>query len=145
MRAGKTATLSKHSRSLVWVMLVCALLALAGCRESLQPTPTPDPASARLSIQLDPDPPVVGMGTLIVTLTDAAGTGIAGASVSARGDMTHAGMMPVFGVGADAGGGVYRIPFDWNMGGDWIITVTAALPDGTAATGEYRYSVASDE
>ncbi|MDZ4764688.1 MAG: FixH family protein [Chloroflexota bacterium] len=117
------------------------IFTLAGCRESLQATPTPDSASARLDLRAEPDPPTSGDGTLMVTVTDAAGQPIDGASVSARGDMTHAGMSPTFGLAAGSTNGVYRIPFAWKMGGDWIVTVTAVLPDGTTLTGEYSFTV----
>jgi hypothetical protein len=125
------------------ILALLFLLTLAGCRESAQPTPTPDAASARIALRIDPDPPTVGEAALIITLTDAADQPIDGASVSVRGDMDHAGMQPVFGDAADSRDGVYRVPFVWTMGGGWIVTVSAALPDGTTVSQEFDLSVQS--
>ena len=118
------------------IVLVAAalMLLMAGCRESAQPTPTQVPVSGGSSsllvdVQSDPTPPVVGAATLIVTISDG-GAPATGLTVSARGDMTHAGMAPVLGEGTEVEPGVYHVPWDWNMGGDWFVTVTVRTADG---------------
>ena len=75
---------------------------------------------------IDPDKLVVGK----VTLTDGAGKPVDGATVSVKGDMSHAGMQPVFGDTKSSTNGVYRIPFEWTMGGDWFVLITGKLADG---------------
>lgn len=82
--------------------------------------------------------------TLTATLRDASGTPIEGADVTLRGDMTHAGMEPVIVPMQSVGGGQYRTDqFAFNMAGDWILTVEAALPDGAKA--EESFPVANVE
>ena len=125
------------------VLLLLLLIAAAGCRESAQATPTP---SENVQIDLQVDDLNVGETSLLITLTDAQGNPIEDAQVAVRGDMDHAGMMPVIrepeDVTTDAPG-QYRVPFEWTMGGGWIVTVTATLPDDTVVTKDFDLSVES--
>ncbi|MBK8024939.1 MAG: FixH family protein [Chloroflexi bacterium] len=82
-----------------------------------------------VAIKVEPDPPAVGEANLRITLTGAGGAPIDGANVRARGDMDHAGMTPVLGETTQSQNGVYEVPFNWSMGGGWIVEVTATLPD----------------
>lgn len=82
-----------------------------------------------VAIQVEPDPPAVGEANLRITLTGTGGAPIDGANVRARGDMDHASMTPVLGETAQSQNGVYEVPFNWSMGGGWIVEVTATLPD----------------
>lgn len=110
-------------------LLLVLVLLLAACRQSAQPTPTPATA-VEIDLAVEPTPITVGESTLVVTLSAADGTPIDGAQLSVRGDMNHAGMVPVLGETSASENGVYRVPFEFTMSGDWIITVTAALPAG---------------
>lgn len=74
---------------------------------------------------------VVGPVGAEVTLKDREGRPLDGADVSIRGDMTHAGMKPVLVGTTPMGQGRYATNgFQFTMGGDWIVTVEAKLPDG---------------
>ncbi len=112
------------------LLTLLLLLTLVGCREPAPPTPTPAPDAPRLRLAVDPDPAAVGDAALLITLTTFDGQPIDGAQITVRGDMNHAGMQPVLSGGAESENGVYRVPFRWTMGGDWIVTITAVLPDG---------------
>jgi hypothetical protein len=85
----------------------------------------------------------VGQTTLQVTVTDAAGTPINDATVSVKGDMSHAGMVPVLAEATNGENGVYEMPFEWTMGGDWVVTVEATLPDGRSATQQFNFTIDS--
>lgn len=62
-------------------------------------------------------------------------------TLSIEGNMTHAGMGTVTGSAAPLGGGRYRIKnFDFNMSGDWILTVSAT-ENGKTLTGEVKLGV----
>ncbi|MBI5667468.1 MAG: FixH family protein [Chloroflexi bacterium] len=120
-------------------IIILLLLLLAGCRAQ-NPTPT---AETRLDIeiQVEPVPPAVGEATLLVTVTDAAGQPVNDAKISARGDMSHAGMAPVLAETTGGTDGLYRLPFQWTMGGDWLVEITAARPDGTTTTRQFDLTV----
>jgi major membrane immunogen (membrane-anchored lipoprotein) len=116
----------------VGVMLLALLLAACGPQNE----PTPTPPDLDLSVQVEPDPPAVGEATLIITIKDASGSPIDGATLQVHGDMDHEGMMPVDREVSESAGGEYRVPFEWTMGGGWIVTVTAQLPDSGGTVSE---------
>ncbi|HOU41364.1 MAG TPA: FixH family protein [Promineifilum sp.] len=96
----------------------------------------------QLTLSPDPDTLVVGPLRLDVTLRDASGAPIDGATdVSLRGDMSHAGMEPVLATAAGQGNGIYRADFTWTMAGDWIVTVEATLPDGRLKVTQFEYAI----
>lgn len=117
------------------------LLPLSGCaRQSQQPSP----ADVEMTLAVTPDPAVVGPATLSITLTDAAGEPVEDAQLNIRGDMSHAGMEPVLAEVEGGVGGVYEVPFNWTMGGDWFVVVEATLADGRTLSRRFDVGVAGD-
>ena len=55
--------------------------------------------------------------------------------------MNHAGMRPVLGDATTDADGKATIPFQWMMGGDWIVTVSVTLPDDSEVSQEFNVSV----
>jgi hypothetical protein len=55
---------------------------------------------------------------------------VSGAQVSLEGDMTHAGMAPVFADAHEVAPGQYRGNLTLNMPGDWVLLLHIRLPDG---------------
>lgn len=115
------------------------LLILAVLISACRPSTNPDDFAKDIAIEVrvEPDPPAVGEATLVIAVTDADGQPVENARVYVRGDMDHAGMKPVI---AEKQGndpdGLYRVPFNWTMGGGWILDIRAELPEqrGTAQT-----------
>ena len=105
-------------------MLVLALAA-AGCHR-----PAADVPGARVDVQVEPQPSRVGPAAVTVALGGPGGAPLTGASVRLEGNMSHAGMVPVFADATEVAPGRYRGPFEFTMSGDWLITVAARLPDG---------------
>ena len=125
----------RSKRRLAALVLAWILLAvLAGCRESAQPTPTVLPAdsaaqSASVDVRVNPSPSVVGEAALVVTVTDGASP-VTGLTINASGDMNHAGMSRVLGTGVEGDPGVYTLPWEWTMGGEWFVAVHVIWPGG---------------
>jgi YtkA-like len=125
----------KHQLSRI-VAVILVLLVAAGCRQSQQPT------SSDLQLTLDSSTPFQsGKTTLIVTLSDAQGSPLDNAKIEVTGDMTHAGMVPSLGTVETSTQGRYSIPFEWTMGGDWIVTIKATLPDGRTTSKRFEVTV----
>lgn len=99
-------------------------------------------ANLNIELAVEPDPPTAGDATLIITVKDAEGKPIEGATVAVHGDMDHEGMTPVDGESTSGQNGIYHIPFEWTMGGGWILDVTVTLPDNAGvATKRFELNV----
>jgi hypothetical protein len=118
---------------------VLIVLLLAACAQ--QSTPTAAPPNLILSVRTEPEQLAVGETTLIVSLTDASGSPVDGAKLQIQGDMDHEGMMSVDREASESVNGEYRVPFEWTMGGGWIVNVTAQLPDGSAISQTFDFFV----
>ena len=113
------------------------LLTACGGRNSQQA----NDADIRLIMAIEST--TVGPTSLIVTVTDAAGVPINDAAISVKGDMSHAGMVPVLADVTGGDDGVYEMPFEWTLGGDWVVTVEATLPDGRSTTQQFNFAIDS--
>ena len=120
----------RRARRVVSCLIGVGLVALlAGCGRIQQRGPSaPDGFSVTLATE--PAPPVVGDGFVIITMADSAGEPVDGARLSLEGNMSHAGMAPVFAQASDGQQGVYRVPFQWTMAGDWFLDLRATLAGG---------------
>ncbi len=89
-------------------------------------------------------PPAVGQDTLNIRLFTADDQPINDAALSIKADMTHAGMIPVLAETSGGDNGLYQAPVEWTMGGDWVVTIQAALPDGTVAEKSFALTISGD-
>jgi YtkA-like len=107
--------------------LACAAaLIAAGCRG-----PAGVAQGVLVEHEISPRPPRVGPAVFNLRMKEAASSKpLGGARVRLEGNMTHAGMTPVFAEAKEAEPGSYRATLQFTMGGDWVVTVHAALPDG---------------
>ena len=101
------------------------LLGLAGCTRGSRGLP-----DVGVELAVEPQPPQIGPAVVLVTLTGSGGEPLSGAQVELEGNMTHAGMVPVFADAAEVEPGRYRGELEFTMGGDWFILVRATLADG---------------
>jgi hypothetical protein len=129
----------RQRRYALYVISCClTMLFVAAC--SAQPTAQSGQEAMQITLLAAED------DALTVQLADAAGEPITDATVSLEGNMNHAGMVPVFadGVTDEADGaadGVYQVPFQFTMMGDWIITVKVARADGSQTTDDVEQTV----
>lgn len=118
------------------LVLIVLTQALAACGPPA--TPTNDLV---LTLHVEPATLQVGQANLVVTVTDKDGKPVDDARVEVEGNMTHPGMAPVTAQVEGGTNGTYRLPFTWSMGGDWVISVTARLPDGRQSQADFPFSV----
>lgn len=114
-------------RMLTFIAWIGAMvLMLSACGQ--QPPPTVE-TEFDLTVRTEQERLTVGETTLIINLKDASGSPIDGATLQVHGDMDHAGMTPVDREVSISTNGEYRVPFEWTMGGGWIVSVTVQLPN----------------
>jgi hypothetical protein len=94
-----------------------------------------------ITLQVGTEPLSVGETTLLIALTDSSGSRVVGAKLQVHGDMDHAGMTAVNREVNESTNGIYRVPFEWTMGGGWIVIVTAQLPDGSEISKTFEFFV----
>ena len=127
-------------------MLLVAGVALVSCRQSASTTGAPSSAAAATIELVAPlcSPPV-GTGEVLVRLSDAAGAPIDDARLLLRGDMTHAGMIPMLAAADGGADGLYQVPVEWSMAGEWVLTVEAVLADDSRAVQEFDLAVGAED
>jgi YtkA-like protein len=122
---GRENFLTRGRLLLAAVACAGALLGVA-CRLT---EPTPD---VLVEHEISPSPPRVGATIVNLKLTDfAASKPLSGARVRLEGNMTHAGMPPVFADAKELEPGRYRATLELTMGGDWVILIHIVRPDGS--------------
>jgi len=145
----------------IGILSIVLILALTGCRQSVDGTPVSPTTngvtittatlvpSYRVSLTTSPAALTVGESIIVFNITDPSGAPVPTQQVQlmrAQGDMTHAGMVPVIeearaGSFATDQAGRFDMPFNFNMAGDWNVSVTVTLTDGTLITGTLTTSV----
>ena len=118
----------------LFLSLAICLLAACGGRNSAQTE------SGNYDILIEAGSTDVGKTDLMITLQDNAGNPVNDATVSIKGDMSHAGMQPVLGESSSATNGVYTIPYEWTMAGDWFVTIDVNFADGTSTFERFEFN-----
>ncbi len=120
------------------VLLITGLVLLGGCGRSQSAAPqTQD--NYQVTFATEPAQPLIGDGTVIVTVKDKAGQPVDGARLAIEANMNHAGMVPVNAEASGGQAGVYRVPLKWTMGGAWYVDVKITTAGGQ--TIERRFPV----
>ena len=103
--------------------LLCLLVA-SGCKS--QPAP-----EVFVAHQVLPQLPRVGQVEIRLRVTDASRKPLTGAEIKLEGNMSHAGMSPVFADTKEVAPGDYRANMNLSMAGDWVVLVHLTLRDGS--------------
>jgi hypothetical protein len=114
-----------RSKVLSLSFILITLVSACARRQTVDQAP-----ELNLDLAVIPSPPSTGPTLLQIQITDPDGEPPGNFNLSIRGDMSHAGMEPVIVEDARGEAGIYAIPFEWTMAGDWFVTITATLPDG---------------
>ena len=115
-------------------LFLILLLALTACAPK---------SSSKLDVtlELSPSTPRIGKTDIVLKLERDQKI-LEGWNVSVEGNMTHAGMGTVDGTVTELGAGKYQVNnFDFNMSGDWVLTVTAKK-DSETLTNDVKLEVA---
>ena len=80
--------------------------------------------------EVSPQPPRVGPLTITLRVADASGKPATGVRIKLEGNMSHAGMIPVFAGASETEPGRYSSTLELSMAGDWYFLVHMTLPDG---------------
>lgn len=96
-----------------------------GCRRESAAT-----SNLTFSYEVSPLPARVGDVTITIRIKDGLNEPVAGARIKLEGNMSHAGMAPVFAEAKEIGPGQYRTRMNLSMAGDWQVLVRLTLPDG---------------
>ncbi len=119
-------------------VLLIIMVVVAGCRQQQL-------NSTDVQLELTASELRVGETSLVVRVTDRDGKAIsAPGSLSVRGDMDHAGMVPVLAKAESAVDGVFSLPFEWTMGGAWIVEARLTLPNGDVAFESFQFEILSE-
>ena len=122
------------------LLIVILLVLVSACRQQ----ETASSEDIRISLIVQPSPINVGEATLGIAVTTESLDPVAVNNLTVRGDMDHAGMVPVIVENLQSANGQFEVPFEWTMGGDWIVEVTAELAGGGTATQTFDITVGTD-
>jgi hypothetical protein len=128
-------------RPLLLALIILSVLLTAGCSRVSQETET---TGVQVELVEPLFPAAVGKETLNIRVFAADNQPIDNAKINVRGDMTHAGMVPILAETENGDKGLYQVPIEWAMGGDWILTVQVTLPDGTVVEKTFPRTIAND-
>lgn len=105
------------------VLLAGVLTACGGSAEPAAPADSGSTGEVNIVVETNPTPAAMGDMELILTITDAQGNPIEGATVDVAVDHTDMSGMGMSGVATDQGSGKYSINANFNMSGSWQLTV----------------------
>lgn len=128
----------KFYAELLVIMLIGLLLGACG---RIQRDQSLNGTEITVEMTVDPPAPSVGPARLVFVVTDAQGQPVDDAQIEVEGNMTHAGMVPVFAQSKAGDDGRYVVPFDWTMGGDWFVVVDITLADGERLSRQFPVTV----
>jgi hypothetical protein len=118
----------------IWKMIPSSLLAVAALFLTLVVTacnkPTESSPVVSIEHEITPQPVHVGLATLNLRLADAGRRPLTGATITLEGNMSHAGMSPIFAQARETEPGRYQAILDLTMAGDWSILTHITLAGG---------------
>ena len=114
---------TKGTNEVCLLCLLCLFVAISCRNQSSQ--------EIFIAPEVSPQPPRVGQVEIRLRIADASRKPLTGARIRLEGNMSHAGMSPVFVDTIEVAPGEYRANMDLSMAGDWIILVHLTLRDRT--------------
>jgi len=111
-------------RKVIFILVLgLSSVLLAACGGAAAPTDTSSAKPVNIVVSTNPNPATAGDLEIILTITDAHGNAIEGATVDVSADHTDMTGMTMGGAATDQGGGRYAINANFSMSGNWRLTV----------------------
>ncbi len=111
-------------RKLIFInMFVLLSVVLAACGSAATPSDTTSSKQVNIAVSTNPNPAMMGDMELILAITDANGNPVEGATVDVSVDHTDMTGMGMSGLATDQGSGKYSIKANFEMSGNWKMTV----------------------
>ena len=110
-----------RKRIFISIILLMSVL-LAACGGAATPTATSG-KPVNITVETNPNPPVMGDIELVLSVTDAKGNPIEGATVDVSADHTDMTGMDMSGAATEQGNGKYSIKANFIMSGNWKLKV----------------------
>jgi len=104
-------------------MFVLLSVVLAACGSPAGPSDTTSSKQVNIAVSTNPNPAMMGDMELILAITDANGNPVEGATVDVAVDHTDMTGMGMSGLATDQGSGRYSIKANFEMSGNWKMTV----------------------
>lgn len=134
VRIGETRVAWIRSNFKAVAFAAIALLLIAACHKSGESVPP----VITIGHEITPQPARVGSNTITLRLSDPSGKAITGAVITLEGNMSHAGMAPVFAKANETEPGNYQAALELSMGGDWIVLLHLKLANGQSLERQFE-------
>jgi hypothetical protein len=111
-------------RKLIFIGLLVGLsVLLVACGAAATPTSSTSSKPVTIMVGTNPNPAMMGDIEIVLTITDADGNPIEGATVDVAADHTDMTGMTMSGLATEQSGGKYAIDANFSMSGNWKLTV----------------------
>ena len=110
-------------RKIIFIGVLVLSTLLAACSSAATPVETTSSKPVNIKVETSPTPAVMGDMEVVLTITDADGKPIEGATVDVSAKHTDMSGMDMGGTATDQGSGRYSISANFSMSGNWKLTV----------------------
>lgn len=111
-------------RKLIFIsLLVSVSILLVGCGSTATPASPGSSKPVNVTVETNPNPAATGDIEIVLTITDANGNLIEGATVDVAADHTDMSGMTMSGLATEQSSGIYAIDANFSMSGNWMLTV----------------------
>ena len=110
-------------RKIIFIGVLVLSTFLAACSSAATPAEITSPKLVNIKVETNPTPAVMGDMEVVLTITDADGQPIEGATVDVSAKHTDMSGMDMGGTATDQGSGRYSIHANFSMSGNWKLTV----------------------
>ena len=110
-------------RKMIFIGVLVLSTLLAACSSAATPAETTSSKPVNIQVETNPTPAVMGDMEVVLTITDADGQPIEGATVDVSAKHTDMSGMDMGGTATEQGSGRYSINANFSMSGNWKLTV----------------------